>query len=120
MTAPQTAMQVAQQLAHIARELDLAVKELAHLDENAVRAKCAYETALAHAFLSIDGGTIPEREHRATLSTAEEKLAWKLADQKLRAQRSYIESLKERIDVGRSYASAIKAEIGLAHSGMAS
>jgi len=119
MTTPQTATDVAANLAHIARQLDGAVRDLRTLDEESVRARSRFEVAFAKAFLSA-AGSMDVKKQEAILATETQKLDAEIADQKVRSQRALIDSLKVRIDVGRSYGSALKAEIGLANSGMAS
>lgn len=116
MTTPQTATDVAANLARIARQLDGAVTDLRTLDEESVRARSRFEVSYARAFLSADG-SMDVRKQEAVLATEKEKLDAEIGEQRVRSQRAYIDSLKVRIDVGRSYGSAIKAEIGLASAG---
>lgn len=116
MTTPQTATDVAANLAQIARQLDQAVRDLRALDEESVRARSRFEVSYARAFLSGEG-SVDARKQQAILDTEKAKLDAEIADSKLRAQRAYIDSLKVRIDVGRSYGAALKAEISLANSG---
>jgi hypothetical protein len=117
MTTPQTATDVAQNLANIARQLDQAVKDLRTLDEESVRARSRFEVAFARAFL--DGsGSMDLRKQQAILDTANAKLDAEIADQRVRSQRALIDSLRVRIDVGRSYGTAIRSEMALAHSGI--
>lgn len=118
MTAPATAVDVAANLARIARDLDAAVRELRELDEQAVRARARFEVRFAREFLDADGA-MDVRKQKAILATEKEKLDAEIAEQKVRSQRALIDALKVRIDVGRSYGSAIKAEISLASSGHA-
>lgn len=118
MTTPQTATDVAQNLAAIARQLDAAVSDLRRLDEESVRARSRFEVAFAGAFLSA-AGAMDVKKQQAILDTADRKLDAEIADQRVRSQRALIDSLKVRIDVGRSYGAALKAEISLAGSGHA-
>lgn len=114
---PSTATAVAQNLAAIARQLDQAVRDLRSLDEESVRARSRFEIDFARAFLSGEGA-MDIRKQQAILDTADRKLDAEIADQRVRSQRSLIDSLKVRIDVGRSYGSAIKAEVALAGAGL--
>lgn len=116
MTTPQTATDVAMNLASIARQLDQAVKDLRDLDEQSVRARSRFEVRFAQAFLSAEG-SVDFRKQTSVLATESEKLDAEIADQRVRSQRALIDSLKVRIDVGRSYGAALKAEVSLASSG---
>lgn len=117
MTTPSTATEVALNLAAIARRLDQAVTELRALDEESVRARSRFEIDFARAFLS-GTGAMDVRKQEAILATADRKLDAEIGEQRVRSQRALIDSLKVRIDVGRSYGSAIKAEIALAGAGL--
>lgn len=117
MSTPQTATDVAAGLAAIARQLDQAVKDLRTLDEESARSRSRFEVSFARAFLSAEG-PMDIKKQTAVLATADQKLDAEIADSRLRAQRSLIDALKVRIDVGRSMGTAIRSEIALANSGM--
>jgi hypothetical protein len=113
MTQPQTATDVAMHLAQLSRQLDSTVRELAALDDAAVRARARLTSDYARAFLSADG-SMDVRKHTATLQTADRALDADLADAKVRAAKEAIRTIQTRIDVGRSYGAAVRAEIALA------
>ena len=96
-------------LAQLGRQLDAKQEEIAHLDEEAVRAKSRFEVAYARAFIQSTGAE-GLRKQTATLETADQKLDAEIADQKLRAARQSIQVLRDRLDIGRSLNSAIKSE----------
>lgn len=110
MTSPNETVMA---LAQIARQLDGAVRELRELDESAVRAKSQYEVSFAHAFLSADGA-MDSRRQTAVLAASDVKLEAELLESRVRAQRSLVRALETRIEVGRTLASTLRAEIGLA------
>lgn len=110
---PQTATDVAMHLAQLSRQLDSTVKDLAKFDEEAVRARALYTSEYARAFLGAEG-SMDVRKYTANINTADRALEADLADAKVRAAKEAIRAIQTRIDVGRSYASAIKAEVALA------
>jgi hypothetical protein len=120
MTNPSTATDVAANLARIARQLDQAVTDLRTLDEEAVRARSRFEVTFAKSFLQHEGA-LDVRKQQAIIETEKEKEKFdaEIADQRVRSQRALIDSLKVRIDVGRSYGTALRSEIALAGSGIA-
>jgi glutaminase len=113
VTAPLTANEVAANLAERARELDAATRALDTADRQAVVRREDYTLAYARAFLAADGA-MEVRKHRATEQTHAERLAAESAEQVVRGLRRQIDTLRVRIDVGRSMGSAIKAEMALA------
>ncbi len=115
--APQTATQVAQHLLALARDHDRLTTELSRLDEAAVRARARYEVTFARAFLEGEGA-VDSRKHAARLAVESEWLDTEIADQRVRSCREQLRSIGTRIEVGRSFGSAIKAEVSLAQSGV--
>lgn len=108
MTTP-TTHDVIHRLAELSKMLDLATTEVAELDEAAVLAKSGYEVAFARAFVTAQG-SVDFRKQNAVLETADVKLAAELAEQKVRACRERIRTIRDQIEVGRSLNSAVKAE----------
>lgn len=108
MTTP-TTNQVVHQLVELSRLLHVATVEIAELDEAAVLAKAGFEVAFARAFLSSEGA-MDIRKQQAVLDTADQKLGMELAEQKVRACRERIRTIRDQIEVGRSLNSAVKAE----------
>jgi phage shock protein A len=101
--------QALERLAELSRMLDNATTEVAELDENAVRAKAAYEVAWARAFINA-AGSMDLRKQIATYETQEENLTTELAAMKYRACKERIRTLNTQIEVGRSLASAQKTQ----------
>lgn len=108
MTTP-TTHQVIKRLTELSFMLDNATREVAELDEAAVLAKSAYEVAFARSFLSSDGA-MDVRKQKAVLDAADQKLGAEIAEQKVRACRERIRTIRDQIDVGRSLNSAVKSE----------
>lgn len=108
MTTP-TTHQVIKRLSDLSRMLDAATVEVAELDEAAVLAKAAFEVGFARAFIGAEG-SMDFRKQTAVLGTADQKLTAELAEQKVRACRERIRTIRDQIEVGRSLNSAVKAE----------
>jgi phage shock protein A len=108
VTTP-TTHQVIKRLADLSRMLDAATMEIATLDEAAVRAKAAYEVKFARSFLE-SVGAMDVRKQQAVLDSADQKFGAELAEQKVRACRERIRTLRDQIDIGRSLNSAVRAE----------
>lgn len=98
-----------ERLAELSRMLDAATQEIAVLDEEAVRAKAAYEVSYAGAFLEAVG-SMELRKQIANFETQDENLAYELAQVKVRACKERIRTLGIQIEVGRSLASAHKTQ----------
>lgn len=98
-----------ERLAELSRLLDTATQEVATLDEEAVRAKSAYEVAYARAFLGAVG-SMDLRKQIATFETQDTNLHYELAQAKVRACKERIRTLGTQIEVGRSLASAHKTQ----------
>lgn len=107
---------ITERLSMLARALDEQTDALEVLDRQAVETRHGYEIAFAKAFLTSDGA-MDVRKQKAVLATDTEKLAAEIADQKLRACKARIATIKVQIETGRSLGSALKAEMAFAGSG---
>lgn len=96
-------------LAELSRLLDAATVEVAVLDEEAVRAKQAFEVAWARAYLRAEG-SIEARKAEAVIVTAGEALEAELCAAKVRACRERIRTLGAQLDVGRTLSAAIRSQ----------
>lgn len=96
-------------LAELSRLLDAATVEVAVLDEEAVRAKQAFEVSWARAYLKAEG-SIEARKAEAVLVTAGEALEAELCAAKVRACRERIRTLGAQLDVGRTLSAAIRSQ----------
>lgn len=113
---PLTPNEVALQLASLARDLDRLVAEIDTAEKEAVNAREDFTMSYAKEFLTAEGA-MEIRKHKATKVTHDTRLAAELAEQKVKGIRRQIDSVRIRIDVGRSLGAALRAEAGLAGSG---
>ena len=104
---------VVQNLLGLARELAELSKGLDDLEADAVNSREDYTLALSKSFLSVDGA-MDLRKHVAIAATHHERLAAETAEALVRGRKRQLDSIKVRIDVGRSAAAALRAEIDLA------
>ena len=104
---------VVQGLLARSRELAALTDDLDTVERDAVNAREDYTCALAKAELQAVGDTVGERRAQAILATHEERIAAELAEALVRGRKRQIDSVKVRIDVGRSAAAALRAEISL-------
>lgn len=116
MSAPLNANGVAAQLAQLARDLDACINALDGSDRESVVKREDYTLAYARAFLKAQGA-MDARKQIAIEETHAERLAAEVADQVVRGLRRRIDSIKTRIDVGRSVGAAVRAEISLGEVG---
>lgn len=112
MTAPATPTEVALHLAGLARDLDTTVRQLEDADREAVEKRGAADLAYSRAFLAAEG-SVESRKHRAVVETHQQRMAADVAEAVVRHLRRRVDAIKTRIDVGRSYSAAIRAELSL-------
>lgn len=98
----------------LARDLDAATKKLRTVEHQAVTTREDYTLAYAKALLKSDGSNSEIRKAAATEATHTERIAAELADAEVRLLKEEMWTIKTRIDVGRSAAAALRAEIELA------
>lgn len=116
MTEPLTPNAVAKQLARLAHQLDDLVAAIDDAEKRAVNSREDYTMAYAKAFLTSEG-SMEIRKHLATEQTHDTRIAAELAEQLVKGVRRSIDTVRIRIDVGRSLGAALRAEAGLAGSG---
>lgn len=104
-----TQLEIVKRLSELSRMLDAATAEIAELDEAAVRAKAAYESAHARAFLSAEG-SVDARKMQATLLSADLWLQMEMAQALHRACRERIRTIGVQIEVGRSMSAATRSQ----------
>lgn len=113
MTSPLTSTDVAAHLAKLSRQLDELVQEIGRAEIVAVNAREDFTLAMSKWFLQIEGA-MDIRKHAAIAETHGERLAAELAEATVRGLRRQIDSVRVRIDVGRSVGAAMRAETALA------
>jgi hypothetical protein len=116
MTAPLTANDVALQLARLGRDLDAAVKTLDSAEREAVNRREDYTLSHARAFLRAEG-SVDHRKNTAIVATSGERVVAETADVVVRGIRRQLDSIKTRIDIGRSVGAALRSEMNLAGTG---
>lgn len=104
--------EVVKQLLQLGRELEKLTSDLDDIEREAVNRREDYVMAKEKAFLSAEG-TQYIREAESKVATHVERIAAELADANVRGARAHIASIKARIDIGRSAAAALRAEIAL-------
>jgi len=117
MSAPITPNDVALQLARLARDLDDTVRILETVDRDSTEKRAAADLAFSRAFMAATG-SVDARKHLATIETHDQRLAADVADASVRHLRRRIDALKTRVEVGRSYGAAIRAELNLTQAGV--
>jgi hypothetical protein len=117
MTAPVTPNEVALQLARLARDLDMAVRMLEVADRESTERRAAADLAFSRAFMAA-AGSVDARKHVAVVETHDQRLAADAADAVVRHLRRKIDAIKTRVDIGRSYGAAVRAELNLQQAGV--
>ena len=112
MSGQLTANGVAAQLAQLARELDDLVRRIGEAEREAVEKREDYTLAHSRAFLAAEGA-MDMRKHEAIERTHDTRLAAEAAEAIVRGLRRQIDSVRIRIDVGRSVGAALRSEISL-------
>lgn len=99
-------------LLELARELARLSTGLDDLEADAVNAREDLTLASAKAFLAAEG-PVDVRKAEAIVATHYERLTAETAEALVRGRKRQLDSIKVRIDVGRSAAAALRAEISL-------
>ena len=115
-----TPLLAVQNLTQISRDLDAAGYKLAQAERRSVEKREAHTLAWAKAYLSTGGEDsrgkpfpVATREAKATIATADTRIAAEAAEAEVRIVRSDIRILERRIDVGRSTVGVLRAEAQL-------
>lgn len=108
-TVLHTANDVSVELLRLGGALENVVDALCAADDDAVKAKLAYDLRFSKAYIVADG-SIELRKHAALVETHEWRLRAELADVTVRNLRRKVESLRIQVDTTRSIGAAIRAE----------
>lgn len=108
--------QVMLNLLALSRSMQQLSDELDDLEKNAVEAKEEYTLAYATSFIS-NSGPVEVRKQQTLLDTHSQRLKSDLAETLVKAHRRKIDTLRVRIDVGRSAAALVRAESELLRVG---
>lgn len=104
-----TPNEVVMQLSELGRELDAVVTTLKDLEQEVVTKRHAADIAESKAFVSAEG-SMEYRKHAARLVAAPEEGEALVAEATLRYMRTKIRAIDTRIEIGRSYGAAVRAE----------
>jgi len=119
VTGPQNTNDVAMALAKLGRELAATVTAMDGAEREAVNRREDFTLAHSRAFLKAEGA-MDIRKHTAIVETHTERVAADLAEVVVRGIRRSLDSIKVRIDIGRSVGAALRTEINLTgHQGEA-
>lgn len=99
-------------LLELSRELAELSKDLDRIEIDAVNKREDFTLAQAKAYLAADGA-VETRKFIAITETHTERLASETAEALVRGRKRQLQSLSIRIDVGRSAAAALRAELSL-------
>jgi hypothetical protein len=113
VTRQLTAADVAAQLAELGQALSLLVTQIEAAERKAVNAREDYTLALSKAFLRAEG-PMDVRKHQSIVDTHGERLAAETAEAEVRGLRRQIDSVKVRVEVGRSVGSTVRSELAMA------
>jgi hypothetical protein len=100
---------IIRRLVELSLLLDKATTEVDQLDDAAVQAKGANRVAYARAFLNATG-PMDVRKETAVVETEEQWFAYEVAEQKVRACKERIRTLREQIEIARSLSAALRSE----------
>jgi hypothetical protein len=103
---------VVSELLKLSRELGELSKDLDKLELDAVNSREDLTMAVSSAYLSAEG-PVETRKHLAITVTHQERLVAETAEAIVRGRKRQLQTLMVRIDVGRSAAAALRAEMGL-------
>jgi arginyl-tRNA synthetase len=115
MTLPRNEIdpnQVVLNLLELSRQLQHLSDEMDQIETDAIEAKENLTVEYARSFLNSKGA-MDIRKQESLLATTDARLAAEIAEAKVRAQRRKIDTLRVRIDVGRSAAALVRAEAEL-------
>lgn len=101
---------IAETLASITHQIGEVLDQLRDADLEAARSKAEYDFAYAQAFRQTSG-SIEARRHLATETCHGRRLAAEEAACKVRDLKARVRHLETRVDVGRSYGAALRAEM---------
>lgn len=108
---------IARTLMGLSRDLDDTVARFLDVERAAAEAKRDAEVAYARAYLTCEG-PVEERKQKAIEATADQRFVADLTDREVAACKEAIKALHARIEVGRTLASNVRAEVSLAKSGV--
>lgn len=107
-----TPTKIVQGLLDLARELATLSADLDKLEVDAVNSREDYTLALSKAFLAAEG-PMDVRKHASIAATHSERLVAETAEALVRGRKRQLDTIRVRVDVGRSAAAALRLEMDL-------
>lgn len=107
---PVTPAEIVRTLSDLTKELDRLVKELKAAEHVAAIDRHAADLAESRAFLVAEGA-MDMRKHKARVESEQQELAALTAEAEVRGLRAQVRAVETRIDVGRSFGAAVRAEL---------
>lgn len=104
--------QVVLNLMELSRQLQRLSDELDKIEKDAVEAREVYTVEYARHFLKAEGA-MDIRKQQALLDTSDVRLQAEIAGTLVSAHKRKVDTLKVRIEVGRSAAALVRAEASL-------
>lgn len=104
------------QLGELGRQMDNLVSSIQLADRASVASREDYTMAYARAFLAAEG-SMESRKQIALIETHDQRLMAELHEQTVRGLRRQIDSVRLRIDVGRTMSATARSETSLAGTG---
>lgn len=104
-----TPNEVVKNLLDLSRKLGELSDSLDQIEEDAVNAREDYTLAHSQAFIKAEG-SVDLRKHKAIVETHKQRIAAELAEMHVRNTKRQLDTLKIRIEVGRSASAAVRAE----------
>ena len=98
------------QLTELGRELDAVVRTLHDVEIDAVKKRHDADIAESRAFLEASG-PVEQRKHEARLKADKFEEEALVAEALLRYLRAKVRAIDTRIEIGRSYGAAVRAEL---------
>lgn len=105
-----TPLEVIQGLGRLSATMDSIVAKMRDAEVAAAHARSAASVAVETAFLKAEG-PVAVRQAKSKLIAAQEILDSELADVNVRCLRRELQSIENRIDVGRTYSATLRSEL---------
>ena len=110
MSAPATAGDVVRNLSALTEELRVKVSAFRSAEKDAAEKRHAADMAESRAFLRAEG-SMELRKHQARVDADQAENAALVAEALVRVLRAEIRAIELRVDVGRTYSAALRAEL---------
>lgn len=110
---PTSAMDVMRTLGDLTKTLDDLVNDLESAELQWAHAEAAADAKESRAFIRADG-SMDLRKHLARVAAETERTDARIAEATVRALKARMRAIELRVEVGRSFGAALRAEAGAA------